>query len=62
MIFGDFIHALHEAGWQAIHDAQYEGISRVWRDLFPVVAKLQDEIDCLKWELDNERSPTNDRT
>lgn len=40
-----FIDSLHDAGWQAVNDAQWDNIGKLWRELFPVVAELEDELD-----------------
>lgn len=44
----DFIDALYKAGWQATTDAQHEKIEKMWRNLFPVVAELEDDLHDLK--------------
>ena len=41
----DFIEALEAAGWRPVLDAQHTEIEKLWRQLFPVVAGLEDELN-----------------
>jgi len=40
----DFIDALYKAGWKSDGDAQWTNIEKLWRELFPVIAELEDEL------------------
>ena len=44
MRFNDFVDALLAAGWKSPNDAQHTKIKELWRKMFPVVAKLEDEL------------------
>ncbi len=52
----DFIEALKQAGWRAVHDAQHEQIAMLHRELFPVVAELEDELKVIKIENGNTKN------
>jgi len=41
----EFIDALYKAGWEAVHDAQWTEIDKLWRELFPVIAELESELE-----------------
>ena len=51
----DFIEELYKAGWQSVADAQHTKIERLWRDMFPCVAKLSDELLDAESELEKIR-------
>lgn len=36
-----FINLLYSAGWTAQNDAQHEGIGRIFKQLFPMEAKIE---------------------
>ena len=42
-----FIEAVLKSGWKDTADAQHKGIEKLWRQIFPEVAQLEDEIDRL---------------
>jgi hypothetical protein len=44
MRFDDFLKALESAGWSATRDAQHEKIKELWRNLWPVLAELEQEL------------------
>jgi hypothetical protein len=46
-----FIEALYEAGWLAVHDAQHNNITELWKKLFPTVAELECEVEDLTNDL-----------
>ncbi len=48
MRFQDFVDAMHKAGWRSINDAQHDGIRKLWRELFPVIARLEDDLNEIK--------------
>jgi hypothetical protein len=41
----DFIDALQKAGWVSINDAQWTEIEKLWRELWPVIAELEDDLE-----------------
>tara|TARA_R110001599_G_scaffold173340_2_gene365147 strand:- start:4798 stop:4968 length:171 start_codon:yes stop_codon:yes gene_type:complete len=45
MKLDDFINELQKAGWQAVSDAQHENIKYLHRQLFPVIADLEDDLE-----------------
>ena len=45
MKFSDFVDALYSAGWRAPCDAQHTEIKKLWRNLFPSVAEIEDELE-----------------
>ena len=51
----DFIDDLYKAGWQAVGDAQHANIEKLWRELFPCVAQLSDELQEAEGELEQIR-------
>lgn len=55
MRFNDFTDALYAAGWEAPNDAQHRQIKELWRNLFPVVAELEDELHDAETEAKNRR-------
>ena len=51
MKFCDFIIALDSAGWRGVLDAQHEKIQALHREMFPIVASLEDDIVDLSEDL-----------
>jgi hypothetical protein len=51
MRFEDFLEALDKAGWGAVGDAQHSKIEKLWREMFPVVAAMHDEITELESDI-----------
>lgn len=51
MKLDDFITKMYDSGWLATHDAQHSKIEALWRELFPVVAELEDELEQLKLDM-----------
>lgn len=47
----EFIDKLVVNGWEGVHDAQHTEIKKLWCELFPHSAKLEDEINELKEDL-----------
>ena len=47
----DFIGKIEEAGWVAVCDARHEGVVKLHRELFPVVASLEAEVIELQEEI-----------
>lgn len=50
MKFDDFLRALELSGWEGVHDAQYSQIKKLHETLWPVIARLEDdvfELDCI---------------
>jgi hypothetical protein len=45
MRFYDFVEALLKAGWRPMLDAQHTEVRKLWKDLFPVIAALEDELE-----------------
>jgi hypothetical protein len=43
MRFETFLAALDAAGWQGVSDAQHTIIEIMWRNMYPVIAELEDE-------------------
>lgn len=50
MKFNDFIEKLYSAGWADNTDAQHSNIEKLWREMYPVVAELEDELIEIKGE------------
>lgn len=48
----DFIDALYSAGWEGIHDAQHTKIKALHKQIFPIIAELEEIIIALDSELD----------
>lgn len=46
----DFIEAMHDAGWRDSCDAQHYGIKALHKQLFPVIAEMEEEIEDAKME------------
>ena len=40
----DFIDALYKAGWDSPCDAQHLNVEKVWREMFPAMAKMHDKM------------------
>ena len=53
MRLNEFIESLDSAGWQGTSDAQHKRIAELHKKLFPVVSKLEDEIEDLNKDLIN---------
>lgn len=47
-----FIEALYDAGWDSPHDAQHSHIEKLWRDMFPAVAEIHDELSEAQAEIE----------
>lgn len=58
MEFEEFVKALHQHGWGQVSDAQHTEIRKLWEKMFPVIAKLSDEVFALECELEDLRQPT----
>lgn len=41
----DFIAALYDAGWRDTSDGQHLGIKALHKQLFPVIAEMEDEAE-----------------
>lgn len=48
----ELIKRLYDAGWDSPSDAQHTGIDKLWRELFPVVAELEDELEGAYMEIE----------
>ena len=46
-----FVEALIKAGWRPVLDAQHTEIRKLWEELFPVIAELEDYIADLEGDL-----------
>lgn len=46
----DFIEAMYEAGWRDNCDAQHLGIKALHKQLFPVIAEMEEEIEDAQME------------
>ncbi len=44
MKLDDFIKALYDAGWRNCADAQHDGVKKLHRRLWPVIAELEQEV------------------
>ena len=44
MKLNTFVDALHEAGWEAPHDAQHTEIRKLHAKLFPIIAELEEDL------------------
>jgi hypothetical protein len=47
----DFIDRLYAAGWDSFADGQHSRIEEFWKDLFPVVAELEGELEEAEMEI-----------
>ena len=45
MRFEDFVDALWQAGWRPMADAQHTEVRKLWEELFPVIAELENELE-----------------
>jgi hypothetical protein len=42
----EFINALYSCGWNSDNDAQHKKVTELHREIFPVVASLEDDLAC----------------
>lgn len=52
MRLDDFIEKVEKTGWEPTHDAQHGGIERLWREIYPFSADIEDELKELEREFD----------
>ena len=44
MRFDDFVRALVESGWRDTNDAQHTNIKKLWEQMYPVLALVEQEL------------------
>jgi len=47
----DFIDRLYKSGWDSLADGQHTRIEAFWKELFPVVAELEGELEDAEMEI-----------
>lgn len=53
MKFEQFVNKLQAAGWKDTGDAQHDGIYKLWKELFPLHAKIEDLEEYIEILLDD---------